>query len=83
MVSAQYYLRGEIKDEKGNPLPNAKMILHSTGYLYYSGSSGGYGIQITKSIDTLTVSIEGFQEQTVAVKCKAGRPICTRTGWYP
>ncbi len=57
---AQYYLRGEIKDEKNTPLPNAKILLHSTGYLYYSGSSGGFGIVSTKPNDSITVSIDGF-----------------------
>lgn len=58
---AQYYLRGEIKDESGKPLANARMVLHSTGYIYYSGSSGGYGITTMKSSDSVTVSIDGFQ----------------------
>ena len=57
---AQYYLRGEIKDEKNNPLPNAKILLHSNGYLYYSGSSGGFGIVSSKPNDSITVSINGF-----------------------
>ena len=57
---AQYYLRGEIKDEKNTPLSNAKILLHSTGYLYYSGSSGGFGIVSSKPSDSITVSIDGF-----------------------
>ncbi|HSC37301.1 MAG TPA: von Willebrand factor type A domain-containing protein, partial [Chitinophagaceae bacterium] len=66
-LSAQYYLRGEVKDEKGNLLGNAKMILHSTGYLYYAGGSGGYGLQSSRETDTVTVSYEGFLDQTVAL----------------
>lgn len=67
-LSAQYYMRGEVKDEKGNLLSNAKMLLHSTGYLYYAGSSGGYGILSTKQSDSVTVSYEGYQDQTVTVE---------------
>ena len=67
-LSAQYYMRGEVKDEKGNFLPNAKMVLHSTGYLYYAGGSGGYGLQCSKPTDTVTVSVEGFQDITVALE---------------
>lgn len=59
-VVAQYYLRGEIKDEKNTPLANAKILLHSNGYLYYSGSSGGFGIVSAKANDSITVSIDGF-----------------------
>lgn len=58
---AQYYLRGEIKDENQNPLANVRMLLHSSGYTYYSGSSGGFGIPITRPYDSITVSAEGFQ----------------------
>jgi Ca-activated chloride channel family protein len=64
---SQYYLRGEIKDEKGNLVSNAKLLLHSTGYVYYSGSSGGYGIMSTRKLDSLTISGDGFQSKTVAV----------------
>ncbi|HUR11156.1 MAG TPA: von Willebrand factor type A domain-containing protein [Flavitalea sp.] len=57
---AQFYLRGEIKDEKNTPLPNAKIVLHSNGYLYYSGSSGGFGIPTPKPYDSITVSVDGY-----------------------
>lgn len=43
------------------------MLLHSTGYLYYAGTSGGFGLLSTQPTDTVTVSYEGFQEQTVAL----------------
>ncbi|MDP4149095.1 MAG: von Willebrand factor type A domain-containing protein [Bacteroidota bacterium] len=65
--SAQYYLRGEIKDENNNPLSNVKILLHSSGYLYYSGSSGGFGIPIPRSTDSLTVSADGFETLLLAV----------------
>ncbi|MBS1563511.1 MAG: von Willebrand factor type A domain-containing protein, partial [Bacteroidetes bacterium] len=64
-LSAQYYLRGEVKDEKGNVLPNAKMVLRSNGYLYFAGGSGGFGFETRRSYDTVTVSVEGFQDLTV------------------
>ena len=38
-----------------------KIILHSTGYVYYSGNSGGFGILIRKPSDSLTISADGFQ----------------------
>jgi Ca-activated chloride channel family protein len=65
--AAQYYLRGEIKDEKSNLLPNVKILLHSSGYTYYSGSSGGFGIPIPRPVDSLTISAEGFQPLLVGV----------------
>jgi len=61
-LSAQYYLRGEVRDESSTPLPNTKILLHSTGYVYYSGNSGGFGILSTQKDDSVTVSYEGYQE---------------------
>jgi Ca-activated chloride channel family protein len=43
-LSAQYYIRGEVKDEKNTPLQNVKIILHSTGLPYASGIGGAFGI---------------------------------------
>ncbi|HEY4109268.1 YfbK domain-containing protein [Puia sp.] len=64
---AQFYLRGEVKDEKNSPLPEVRIVLHSSGYLYHSGSSGAFGIPVPASSDTLTLSAEGFQTLVVAV----------------
>jgi len=63
--AAQYYLRGEIKDESNNPLPNAKILLHSNRYVYYSGSSGAFGIITSIPSDSVTVSMEGYQTQSL------------------
>jgi Ca-activated chloride channel homolog len=64
-LSAQYYLRGEVKDEGSTPLPNTKIIQLSTGYVFYTGSSGGFGILSSRQEDSVTVSYEGYQEQRV------------------
>jgi len=58
---AQYYLRGEVKDDKNNPLQNAKMLVHSSGYIYYSGNEGGFGIPTSAPFDSVTIWSEGFQ----------------------
>lgn len=64
----QFYLRGEIKDENNSLLPDVKILLHSSGYSYHSGSSGAFGIPIPQASDTLTLSAEGFQTLTVRVE---------------
>jgi len=64
---AQYYLRGEIKDQNNSLLPDVKILLHSSGYLYHSGSSGAFGIPIPQTSDTLTLSAEGFLTITLRV----------------
>lgn len=64
---AQNYLRGEIRDEKNTPLANAKILLHSTGYVYYSGSEGSFGIMTARPSDSITVSLNGYQNFSVKV----------------
>jgi Ca-activated chloride channel family protein len=56
----QFYLRGEVKDEMNTPLPNARIRLHSTGYIYYSGTGGAFGITTSKKIDSVTVHMDGY-----------------------
>jgi Ca-activated chloride channel family protein len=56
-----------VRDEAGNALQNATIFLHSSGYLYYSGSEGSFGIITYKKIDTLTISLEGFMKQRMPV----------------
>ena len=66
---SQYYLRGEIKDEKNRPLSNARIFLHSGKSYFFSGaSSGGFGINTKQLNDSLTITLEGYETKTVAVK---------------
>ena len=65
--SAQYYLRGEIKDERNENISNAKIILHSDKLLYYGGSSGSFGISSTKEKDSITISVDGYETKTVGI----------------
>jgi Ca-activated chloride channel homolog len=67
-LTAQYYLRGEVKDELNNPLANAKILLHSTGYVYYCGGSGGFGIVSSKPQDSVTIFFDGYQEQVLKLE---------------
>jgi len=66
----QYYIKGEVKDEAGHILQNVSIVLHSTGYVYYSGAEGSFGILTHNPTDTLTFSYEGFQKQKLAVSSK-------------
>lgn len=67
-ADAQYYLRGEITDEKNQPLQNAKIVMHSTRLIYYSGMSGAFGIDTHHLFDTLTVSLEGYETRVSPIK---------------
>jgi Ca-activated chloride channel homolog len=61
-AAQQFYIKGQVKDEGGVPLQNVTMLLHSSGYLYKSGSDGSFGILTPKKIDTLTIFREGYQK---------------------
>ncbi len=68
-AQAQYYLRGEIKDEKNKPLPHAKIFVHGERKIYYSESNtGSFGIDEKRLYDTLTISLDGFETLTIGVK---------------
>jgi Ca-activated chloride channel family protein len=68
LCHAQYYLRGEVRDEQNNPLPNVKIWLHSQGTNpFSSGNSGSFGIPSTLATDTITLVLEGYETCKTAV----------------
>ncbi|MCO5236400.1 MAG: VWA domain-containing protein [Chitinophagaceae bacterium] len=66
-VTAQYYLRGEIRDGKDTPLQNVKIILHSTGYLHSSGVGGAFGIPSALPSDSISLSLDGYEPLSMRV----------------
>ena len=60
-VNAQNYIRGEVLNEKSEGLQNVKIIVHSTGLLYNSGSEGSFGILGAKQTDSLSFYLEGYE----------------------
>jgi Ca-activated chloride channel family protein len=70
LFAQQYYIRGEVKDESGNPLQNVNILLQSTGYIYQTGSYGSFGILMNKNSDTLTFSLDGYRKETRAVSAE-------------
>lgn len=67
-ADAQYFLRGSVRDEKNYAIRSAKIYLHSSKAFYSSGSDGSFGIITSALYDSVTVSIEGFEQQTLRVK---------------
>ncbi len=67
-LPAQYYIRGNVKDEKNQPLLNAKIYLHSNHLLYFSGTNGGFGILTSKINDSLTFNADGYEPKSMAVR---------------
>ena len=66
-AAQQYYLKGDVKDEAGKPLQNVSILQSSTGYLYYSGQDGSFGLVFNRKKDTLTFFTDGFQKQKLLV----------------
>ncbi len=66
-AKAQYYIRGEVKDEKSQPLQNVRILLHSSRTQYYSGPSGGFGITSRMAVDSLTFTLEGYESKSIKI----------------
>jgi Ca-activated chloride channel family protein len=65
----QYYVRGQVKDEKGRPLVGALIKLHTKGNLqFFSGDNGLFGIPSSKPIDTITITFDGFETFREAIE---------------
>ncbi len=67
-ASGQYYIKGEIKDEKNQPLQNAKIYMPATRQLFYSGITGGFGIPSSNLFDSLVISTDGYETKSLRVK---------------
>ena len=68
VVHAQYFLRGSVRDNKNYAIQHAKIYLHSTKLQCTSGIDGSFGILVPVLYDSVTVSLEGFEPQTLKVK---------------
>ena len=77
-IHAQYYLRGEVKDERNTPLTNVKILVHSSGYVYYSGNSGGFGITLPQSKDSISFNLDGYQSFSAKIDARAYQNITLR-----
>lgn len=59
---SQYYLRGEIKDDKGHAIEGARILLASKGsFPFASGNSGTFGIPVSVLIDTISIHMDGYE----------------------
>ncbi len=66
---SQYYVRGQIKDENGKPLSGALIKLYTKGNLqFFSGENGLFGIPSSRQIDTIFLSLDGFENVGTAIK---------------
>ena len=67
-ASAQYYITGDVKDDKNQPLQNVKIYMPATGSLYASGVTGGFGIPSSNLTDSLVFSLDGYVIKAIRIK---------------
>ncbi|HEV2832888.1 MAG TPA: von Willebrand factor type A domain-containing protein [Hanamia sp.] len=67
-ASAQYYIKGDVKDQNNEPLQNVKIYMPSTRSIYYSGVTGGFGIPSSHLFDSLILSKDGYVSQNLKIK---------------
>lgn len=66
-AQSQYYFRGEIKDEKNQPLSNVRIWLHSNNLIYNTNPAGHFGISIHNNNDSATFFLEGYEQKTIKI----------------
>ncbi|MEP6927505.1 MAG: von Willebrand factor type A domain-containing protein [Ginsengibacter sp.] len=67
-TTAQYYIRGNVQDEKNQPIQNVKIYMPASRALYYSGVTGGFGIPSSHLYDSLILSANGFETRSLKIK---------------
>lgn len=65
---SQYYIRGDVRDENGIALQNAKIYRPSTKGIYFSGTTGGFGIPSPSLSDSLIFTKDGYDSLCVRVQ---------------
>jgi Ca-activated chloride channel family protein len=67
-AQAQFYLRGQVTDDKKTPISNARILVYSQKSYYYSGAgNGSFGISIKTATDSLLIDAEGYEPLKVFV----------------
>ncbi len=57
-----------MRNQKGVVLPNVKIVLASKGnFPYYTGYTGAFGIPLSSIIDTITLSLDGYEMLTECI----------------
>ena len=60
-----------------------RIRLASSEYLYYSGNEGGFGINVPRSLDTITVVADGFYPSTIPVNTDKYQTIVLKARFAP
>lgn len=66
-TKAQFYFRGDFKDQANQPLAFVQIHLLYNNTFFYSGSSGSFGIPSIITTDSAIVSLNGYETKTVSL----------------
>ena len=67
-IFGQYYVRGVVRDEKGNPLSEVRIKLFSTGrFPYTNGGDGSFGFSTRLAADTMYLNLDGYEPNKVVL----------------
>ena len=67
-AAGQYFLRGDIKNEKKSALANVRTFVHTSKKIQYTDSYGSFGITGAAKFDSVTFTLEDYEKKTVYVK---------------
>lgn len=70
-IAQPYYIKGQVKDQDGTPIPNVTLLLHSKGHLYYTAKDGSFGMYAPSKVDTLTIFREGYEKEKRLIRSTA------------
>ena len=60
-LNSQYYLKGQVTDDRGRQLSGVKLQIKSKlPYLFYTGSNGSFGVPISSATDSLTIVQDSY-----------------------
>ena len=78
-VKSQYYLRGEVLNEKGKLMPNVKILVHSKlPYAFSTGTKGGFGIPTSTVLDSIFLFFQGYETLKQQVDCNKYQKLVMR-----
>jgi len=77
-ANAQYYIKGDVKDQFGDVVQNAQIYIPSKRAVFYSGREGGFGIPSAASTDSLVFSKLGYDSLKIVVNAREYQNISLR-----
>jgi Ca-activated chloride channel homolog len=78
-TEAQFYLRGQVKNVKDEPLPYVRIQLLSSNSFFYTGSTGSFGIPSTSKADSAELSLAGYETRRVLLNSDVMNELLLRT----